>query len=1279
MGTLYIYNTISAEHKTVRGKGKLTNILSDYDLSKCAVIKEGERIFASDYEVTDDDILYVRVCPTASAALAVTAIVVAVVAAGVGVGTGLYAYKLSKDAEKQAREAEKAAKKQSEDVTQYPFLKGANNTSALGNTIQYLMGNCYNTPYKLNDGFYSIGGTDGEKQYYNLILSAGWGQQLIQSLSIGSEKIKDFSDVSPQTTVTGFNATSLYYDENNIIEIAQTSEFQTAGFQQKVVGEYYGDEIKHEYGESAEDLIEQCSNHTMKVEVCIQFNGLRKFSNKNWTTKSVTVNPYWSNDGGATWNLFTFDRGNNVFTYNSNHTLRFTATKTFTYAQCYGKNITIKLVRETAKEETNSQESVYLLYVNSFCYDNKKSASGTLTPCKPIESPFMEKTTRIGLRIIANDNTSGLLDQINAISYGVARTWNKVLRVWSETKTTTRNIASWLLEIMESDTHTPSKITDNEIDLDSFGALYEYCDENEFYCDGIITQGIKKESLISKLLSLCFADMYIDSNGKYSIAIDHEETTPIALLNPQSVRTVTVAKSFERQPDGIKASFTNRESWLQDTMYAMLDGGEKGIDDICTETAIEYATEAEHIYKICQRRMRQQVLQPREITVKVGREGDYYPLYSKVFLQLEQLRQGIRSAVIHNVRKTDGKIIRLDISDLLDFGDNTQSDNYIDENGNFYCDENGDNYVSGTMPISATYGVLIQAQSEQGKRTISAQVYGFGKTRAIYFFNPLADDGGIMPQSGNILSFGLLNENGEFDRITNEMKITAVKPDSDGWSLTLKDYSDAIYEYGTIPTYKTNLTSPSSKALPATVIKGNSETIEKEEQQAETVEAIENAIIAGTTNLVLSRASIQFHKNGADNTLYAETITFTAALMQDNNGVAADTVTASSDSVAFSATASKNGLVITVNVTSSYGATFATGAITVAATCNGIAYTAKCTITAIDSGEYLNAISSVANLPANPSLGDYFTWTGDDTTSTLVTGGTFKKTYVYRYTDTHGSTQKWIEDNRVEHNANALSDILSMNTAQAADTNTYALTFLNRLVSNTIFVNELVANNAFIDSLFSTYIKATGSIRVGDRFDANGDIADNTKMGAWFGNSGVLKAHKAELTDIMATGGTIGGNLSISGVATAANFSLAGFEAGDILLKSLNDMDGSASTVKQYAQICGTGTIRLKFKYKSGSSGGRPDIFISKITSSGTAPVVASITETSVVNNWIDYSIDFAIAEGENVLIVSKWAGAIAPSTASIIKDIGIYTNGACGVLAYLGGISMSESFSPSR
>ena len=955
------------------------------------------------------------------------------------------------------------------------------------------MGSVYNTPYKINDGFYSIGGVDGEKQYWNVILSAGYGKQLVQSISIGNEAIKTFTETAPQSGVYDFEAGSLYYDKENKIEIAQGTEFTLPYFTQKVKGDYSGEEIKHEYGEEAVPLILQCVENTMRIEVCVQFNGLRKFNDNDWREQTVTIIPEWSNDSGKTWHQFSFENGN-TFKNNTKNVLRYTATATLTHAQCYGKQLSVRLTRTTEKAESNSQESAYCLYVNSFCYDAQKSAGGTLVPCAPLESPFMEHTTRIGVRIVANENTSDFLDQINALCYGLARTW-------SAEKTTTRNVANWILEVLESDTHIHSQFKDDEIDLASFGALYEYCEEEGFYCDGIVSRGEKKEALVSKLLTLCNALLILDTSGKLAIIIDKQEEVPVALLNAQSIKSVTVTKSFDRQPDGIKAQFTNRDAWQTDTMYVMRDGGAKGDEDTCTELALEFATEAEHVYKICQRKMRQEILQPREVSVHVGREGDYYPLYATILLQLEQLRHGLSSAVIHKVwRNDDGNVFRLDVSDLTEFY-GYDAEPYIDENGEAYTDEdddepyiwayeihtdeNGNEYHSDIDVINPIYGIVIQAQDGTGKRHISSQIYGFGRSRRIRLMLPLNDSSGVRIQEWNILSTGFLNEYGEFDRITNTMKITAAKPDGDGWELTLKDYNPAIYEYGDIPEYKTNLTTPPTGKLPSRQITNEAERAERERIDATTNAAItkarKDAIDAGTTRLDLSATEIKFHLDGEKDTLYAETQTIVAALMLGDTVLTPDKVTAaSSKSSVVTASAALSGNTATITIKTVRGAKIGDGVeVTVKAEYNELVFAAKCSVTASDTGTYLKVVKNVNELPA-AQIGDFITWLGDDYSSNLVEGGRFYKSQVYRYVGAAaGVSWVWQQDDRIEHNSDALGDVLKELEQTLAKKNDYATQYANTLAVSKVFIDRLIANEAGIENLMTRelILRKQGQVR----------------------------------------------------------------------------------------------------------------------------------------------------------------------------------------------------------
>lgn len=794
MGVINIFEGLNKNYKVVKGTGKINDILPDFDFKHSIILKAGDRL-TSDYYVSDDDIIFIR--RTAAAASSSDGYILKEFN-GFLSGLADLAAKLKDDAnQKQIKEAQERAQKDAENladkINNLPFIRGSSNNKALGSTIQYLIGEMYNTPYLITDSFPSIAGSNGETEFYNVILSCGNGKQLIKEVLIGNEKIKANENGIP-SGVTSLDVanTSAFYDSRNKLEICQpTEEFESLYFRNKVKSIIDGSTLKNDFGDSEGTWIEkELAENTKKVEICVGFNALRKYYTSDesvgcWGEKTANLQVQWSNDGGSSWQYIKFDTlawndniKANVVTKNSKSTIRYIATKEFTASESYGKQIKIRVRKQNAKEESNTQEDAILFYVNCFCYDVKKSSAAELVDCKTIENDLLNTTTRIGLRIVANTSTEDRLNEIHTISTGIAKTWNG--EFWSIEKTATRNPASWLLEIMTSDKHKHSQFLESELYLNSFGALYEYCAENEFNVDMLITSAIKKNDLIARILEVCNSTLILNSDGLYEVVIDKKEINPIALLNAQSIKSLSYTKDLNRKPDGVKVNYTNRNAWAIDTFYAMLDGGEKDADDVCTELNLDYVTDYNHAYKMALRAQKQQQLQPRILEARVGKEGDYYPLYSKVLVQVEQLKKGIRSSIIQRLLVSENMIIGVEIGDLV--------------------------YIEGGY----NYGVIIQAQDNNGKRLIYRELASgeTGDTKLLYFATPILINNEILPVVSNQLSFGLLDENGEFTRTISEMKIYNIAPDgNDGYILTLKDYNDAIYESGEIPAYKSNLTT----------------------------------------------------------------------------------------------------------------------------------------------------------------------------------------------------------------------------------------------------------------------------------------------------------------------------------------------------------------------------------------------------------------------------------------------------------------------------------------
>lgn len=1146
MGLINTYNSISNEHSIIKASGKLKDILPNYDFKHTIFIKAGKRI-DENYIVNDDDVLYCRTVPAEAATIGIIAIVTAVIAAGVGVGAAIYAKRQSEEAKKEFEKAQRDAQNLASAVQTLPFIKGAKNTSALGKTVQFLMGEMYNTPYNITEGFYSIDGRNGANSYYNAVLSCGYGNQKITEIFIGEETVK--KDENGIHGLTTFAPGSLYDDKkSNRLEVRQAGEKMTlTNCNQKVVSTYSGAELKHEHGQDAEPVIVQAAENAQKIQVCIQFSCLRNYNSDDgeWEARTATVRPYWSNgekhsDGSIIWHEFHFDGmgEDNSITINTNTTIRFVATKTFSPAESLGKPISIKVVKETAKAESGSQEDCALLWYQTFCYDAEKSTSEELVPCEPLEAELFNKCTRVAFRITASSSTDAVLDELHTIGTGYARVWNG--SSWTTDKQPTRNPASWILEVLTSSIHSPSRYDDDEIDLNSLGALYEYCEENNFYTDTIICSEIKKRDIITNILSSVNADMILNNDGLLEFVIDKEEINPVALLNAENIKSITYAKEFNRKADGSKVVYTNRKNWQVDTFYAMLDGENYDyINDVCTDFAPSYVTEYEHAYKMAQRKLRQSQLMPREIKADVGLEGDYYPLYSTILLQLPELYQGLNSSVITSYQVENGLVKSITISDAVQFD-------------------------SGKR-----YGIIIQTGNEIGSKILAEEVTSApGKTRTLIIKYPFAEYSNYIA-IGNHLSFGLLDSKGEFSKVTNTMKIYSIDPSGDeGYVLTLRDYNPAVYEYGgPIPAYKSNLTKKQAPNNTPTIDDINRVRQEMNTLQDTLIEAYQKIMMPIVVDADVKQAIFEIDKEGKTSSVQRITTNISCRQgNEDRDFVIGDVELPKGWTMAIV------GNKITFSV--GEGVKITSGQIAIPVIFrpvieydeyvdeNGNVYVdennqvylenvlSSSSVTEIvylsyfglNEGVYLGPIAQVENIPDISNLNDYFTWSGTNRAVYAYTPeGYLLQGRLYKFVG-NNKAWYWETDDNAEHIQAAISDVLGISNADLQNNNSKVYEYLDHLTTNSLYTQMIVANMAFIDAL-------TSNKAFIDSITAN-NVFTNT-LNARYLSVSMMEANKiktqylnvAEITaGLVKSQDLTAGNITVTGEINATSGTFSGRE-----------------------------------------------------------------------------------------------------------------------------------------
>ena len=807
-----LYKELSNKQTTIELQAGLTvkEALPDLDLMNAIILING-KIEKEDYVLQVADNVTIRLTPSGTTALVVTAIVLGVLALGAGVVGGVVAYNARAGAEKAKAELEKMKKlSNNPSIDNRPFLRGASNTIATGKNQPYIIGRHFFTPYLLCSPFYEITGQDGINQYTYTVLECGFNKQVIKKIAIDDIIIKTFKENTAQEGSYSIDAG--IFNEDGSIEIAQDGELLSdiPALNYKVESKSCNDEIPRDSdvkNGKKSYLTYTLNQYAMNVDIAISFPyGLYAVGDNGKTETQVTITPQYSLDGGASWNSFYFNNNGthtNFFKRKvSDRELRYVAHKDFTVSEYETLKINnqnaiyIRIKSNGIAGDNKVKNDCYCLFYQSTCFDPNKSTSEELVPCKIIEDRERLFCTILALKLKASKVNEDKLKKINIITQGVARTWNG--KQWSSEKRETRNPASWALEIETSNSHPASRYSDDELDLESFSEYYEYCEENGYKFDWIITQNIKKDDILNHIMESTGACIYIDIYGRRAIAIDKPQENALAVYNPQNIISIQNKKTFGRRTDGLRIKYVNSKDDLykEDTYLLMREIAGKPLkitpDSIIKDINVTGITTFDHIVKYARRLMAIEALRPKTTIIEVGNEGVFYTPYSKILLQDDSLKIGIGKGFVITATKWRGGLLK-----------------------KIYTRE------PLTFDIMKTYGIIVNCFTEKGIQPLSIKVEGEGSTNELIVLTDIRASADVKPEANNVFSFGELDINGEFSKITTPYIISQIRRSEVGFALELVNYNEAIYNSGKIPDYKSNITEKPiiiQKPIPAETV-----------------------------------------------------------------------------------------------------------------------------------------------------------------------------------------------------------------------------------------------------------------------------------------------------------------------------------------------------------------------------------------------------------------------------------------------------------------------------
>lgn len=652
-------------------------------------------------------------------------------------------------------------------------------------------------------------------EYNYRVLQAGFADQAIEEIRADDEVLIKFNP--PVTSADTRLSSTLFQDSR--LEIRENGEaFRNENFNFKMDVQEVGTELKLSDDENYSDLEYLLPVNTKSIYIPLEFPSGLYTTNDNGSRSSRKIETLvqYSSDSGATWqNLQTQFGKNGAIEDNNRSDLYFVLEHTFTDLEILnavknGKPIKIKISCLTPKtEKGNTCDTMQIVKIRSRLIDEKKARTKNLIEYAPLlDKKIDDLSVKIALCLKATATNKDKAGKIQIVTCGMARIWNKTSRVWSTEKKATRNPASWLLEVLTSKTHPASKLSDEEIDLESFGDFYEYCEKNALNIDLVISTGDTKENILKKILETANAGLYRSIYGKLAVAIDDKKSNAVAILNQQNLISFSAEKSLARNVDGYRVTFTENQFWKEDTQVFMRDGSDYAdapadvqIEELKIDsfTADSSSGNFSQVYKAVRRKINADILRAHTYSLEIGKEGYFFPLFSKIKIQHPALYTGLGSSAIKRIIVSDQKITALEL------------------------------YSPVQYSSDARYGAVIQCVNKNYSRILNIEYTAENEESTIIkLVNPISVSAETVPTVDNILSFGTLSSDGSFKTITNEMTVTEIKPASNGYRLTGVDYSDSLFEYGSIPRYECNLTKPRGSLVSQSIT--NDDLLKKTEE-----------------------------------------------------------------------------------------------------------------------------------------------------------------------------------------------------------------------------------------------------------------------------------------------------------------------------------------------------------------------------------------------------------------------------------------------------------------
>lgn len=293
-----------------------------------------------------------------------------------------------------------------------------------------------------------------------------------------------------------------------------------------------------------------------------------------------------------------------------------------------------------------------------------------------VEGLYFTELTQVNILAKASKRLSGVIKQYNFIAHSILPVWNGT--DWN-TEEETRNPASIIRALLLDSRFNNRPEKEENIDNESLVEYYEWCEQEGYFTDMVISEDIKISALLDRLTVNCQAT-WTFINDKYYFGIDKPKD-PVGIFNQHNTYNFSFTKNITKSITALRLGYIDNTTYTeQELSLYYYDGDVHTQPKVNTTDAdyefifqeIKYLTDKSAVEKIGTYRLKLIQEKRNSYEFTTGLESIVLRRYDKVMLSNTTNMKNSSTGLIKELLTSGGNITGFKLYSRIDIPTNSK-------------------------------------------------------------------------------------------------------------------------------------------------------------------------------------------------------------------------------------------------------------------------------------------------------------------------------------------------------------------------------------------------------------------------------------------------------------------------------------------------------------------------------------------------------------------------------------------------------------------------------